>query len=175
MKNEDNIFKINENELMKHHNLTGFFGKIRLRLIFLRSWIHHSIAYSSPHPGISIFFQRLRGVKIGKSCHISPYVLFDLIYPELITIEDDVGIGSNTMIFAHINPTANLFLKNNNYPRKVESVKIKSGAWINPGCIICPGTVIGKNSILSVGTVVSGEIPDNCVVAGNPGRVIKTI
>ena len=79
------------------------------------------------------------------------------------------------MIFAHINPTANLFLKNNNYPRKVQSVKIKSGAWINPGCIICPGTVIGKNSILSVGTVVSGEIPDNCVVAGNPGRVIKKI
>jgi len=121
------------------------------------------------------FFQRLRGVKIGKSCHISPYVLFDLIYPELITIEDEVGIGSNTMIFAHINPTANLFLKNNNYPRKVQPVTIKSGAWINPGCIICPGSVIGKNSILSVGTVVSGEIPDNCVVAGNPGRVIKKI
>ena len=175
MKNEENIFKTNEKELMKHHNLNGVFGKFRLRLIFLRSWLHHTIAYSTPHPGISIFFQRLRGVKIGKSCHISPYVLFDLIYPELITIEDEVGIGSNTMIFAHINPTANLFLKNNNYPRKAQPVTIKSGAWINPGCIICPGSVIGKNSILSVGTVVSGEIPDNCVVAGNPGRVIKKI
>ena len=63
------------------------------------------------------------------------------------------------MIFAHINPTANLFLKNNNYPRKVEPVIIKSGAWINPGCIICPGTIIGKNSILSVGSVVKGDNP----------------
>tara|TARA_Y100000590_G_C15604616_1_gene971468 strand:+ start:399 stop:926 length:528 start_codon:yes stop_codon:yes gene_type:complete len=175
MENEKNIFKINEDELMKYHNFTGIMGKFRLRLNFLRSWLHHWIAYSSPHPKITIFFQRLRGVKIGNSCHISPYVLFDLIYPDKITIEDNVGIGSNTMIFAHINPTANIFLKDSNYPRKIESVIIKSGAWINPGCIICPGTIIGKNSILSVGSVVKGEIPDNCVVAGNPGRVIKKI
>ena len=175
MKNQHDISKINEDELMKYHNYSGTTGKLRLKINFLRSWLHHWIAYSSPHPKTTIFFQRLRGVKIGNSCHISPYVLLDLIYPDKITIEDNVGIGSNTMIFAHINPTANIFLKDTNYPRKIAPVIIKSGAWINPGCIICPGTIIGKNSILSVGTVVSGEIPDNCLVAGNPGRVIKKI
>ena len=175
MKNSENIFKINEKELIKHYGFSGPFAGFRVKMKFLRSWLHHSLAYSSPHPGISIFFQRLRGVKIGESCHIAPYVLLDLMYPDLITIEDNVGIGSNSMIFTHINPTANISLKNSHYPRKVESVIIKSGAWINPGCIIGPGTIIGKNSILSVGTVITGEIPDNCVVAGNPCRAIKKL
>tara|TARA_B100000029_G_C17411253_1_gene900825 strand:+ start:398 stop:928 length:531 start_codon:yes stop_codon:yes gene_type:complete len=175
MTKPENIFKINEKELMEHYGFSGSFAGLRVKLKFLRSWIHHSISYSSPHPGIVIFFQRLRGVKIGNACHIAPYVFLDLMYPDLITIEDNVGIGSNTMIFAHINPTANNFLKNSHYPRKTNPVIIKSGAWINPGCIIGPGTIIGKNSILSVGTVITGEIPDNCVVAGNPGRIIKKI
>ena len=52
---------------------------------------------------------------------------------------------------------------------------IKSGAWINPGCIITPGTTIGKNSILSIGSVATGSIPDYCVAIGNPARVVKKI
>jgi acetyltransferase-like isoleucine patch superfamily enzyme len=79
------------------------------------------------------------------------------------------------MIFAHMNPTANLYLKNTAYPRKVEKVTIKQGAVINPGAIITAGVTIGENSIISVGSVVSQDVPDNCVVVGNPSRVVKKI
>jgi len=175
MNNSEDIFSINEKEIMNFYNLKGTFGKFQLKSKLLRSWILHSLAYSSPHPGFTIKMQKARGVKIGKSCHISPYVILDLIYPELITIEDNVGIGSNTMIFSHVNPSANLFLKQKHYPRKTDPVIIKSGAWINPGCIIGPGITIGKNSVLSVGSVVTSSIPDNCVVGGNPARAIKKI
>ena len=119
--------------------------------------------------------QRSRGVEIGDSCHFSPYVLLDLLFPHLIKIENNVSIGSNVMIFAHSNPTANLFLKEKHYPRKIEPVLIKSGAWINPGCIIGPGLTIGENSVLSIGTVITTSVPDNCVVAGNPGRIVKKL
>ena len=51
----------------------------------------------------------------------------------------------------------------------------KSGVWINPGCIIGPGVTIGKNSVLSVGTVVTRSVPDNCVVAGNHGKIVKKL
>jgi len=171
----ENISDINEKELLEYYGYKGVFGKLQLRFRFANSWLLHYFAYSSLHSGFSIKMQKMRGVKIGKGCHLAPYVLLDLMYPHLITIEENVGIGSNTMIFTHVNPTANIFLKNNNYPRKVDPVVIKSGAWINPGCIIAPGTIIGKNSILSIGSVVTGNIPDNSVVVGNPGRIIKKI
>ena len=119
--------------------------------------------------------QRSRGVKIGDGCHISPYVLLDLVYPNLIEIGNNVTIGSNVMIFAHVNPTANLLLKKTTYPRKVAKVIIKDGAVINPGSIITAGVTVGKNSIVSIGCGVYEDIPDSCVVVGNPARVVKKI
>jgi len=164
--------KINEKELMDHYGYKGIFGRLQLRIKYLHSWLCHYVAYSSLHPDLTINMQRARGVKIGQGCHIAPYVLIDLMYPHLITIENNVGIGSNSMIFAHVNPTTNLVLKHT-YPRRTNPVRIKSGAWINPGCIIIPGITIGTNSIIAVGSVVTSDIPDNCVAAGNPARVIK--
>jgi len=174
MTNNDN-FKLNEEELMKYYKYSGSLGRLKLRLKFVKSWICHSLAYSSPLPSWSIKFQKRRGVKIGENCHFSPYVLIDLLHPELITIEDNVTISSNTMIFAHINPTANEFLKKNGYPRTIKPVLIKKGAVISVGCIIIAGVTVGENSIVGAGSVVTQDIPDYCVAVGNPARVIKKI
>ena len=172
---ENDIFEENELELMEYYGLEGRTGKINFKLKMLKSWIYHKLAYSSPRSNFVIKMQRSRGVKIGKNCHISPYVLIDLVYPNLVKIGNNVTIGSNVMIFAHINPTANLFLKKTSYPRKVAKVTIKEGAVINPGSIITAGVSIGKNSIVSVGCSVFEDVPDACVVVGNPARVVKKI
>ena len=173
--NEEDAFSVNEKELMQYYGYNGVFGKFKLRLKFLRSWILHSLAYSSPRSGFAIQMQRARGVKIGKNCHLSPYVLIDLVYPSLIKIDDNVTIGSNSLIFAHVNPTANLFLKKGDYARKVEPVNIKSGAILFPGCIVTSGVTIGKNSMVAAGSVVSESVPDYCIAVGNPARVVKKI
>ena len=172
---EENPVKINVEELMEYYNLRGSGGRVSLRLKFTKTWVFHKLAYSSAYPGWAIKMQRLRGVKIGKNCHINPYVLIDLLYPHLITIEKNVSIGTYSMIFAHNNPTANLFLKKNGYPRTTKPVLIKEGAVINPGSIITAGVTIGKNSIVAVGSIVSKDVPDYTVVAGNPARVVKRI
>ena len=101
--------------------------------------------------------------------------MIDLIFPHLITIENNVSLGSYCMIFAHSNPTANLFLKKNGYPRVVKPVLLKDGATVNPGAIITAGVTIGKNSIIGVGSIVSKDVPDYSVVAGNPARVVRKI
>ena len=172
---KDDIFSVNESELMEFYKFKGILGKIRLRSKLLRSWILHKCAYSSIWSENIIRIHRIRGVTIGKNCHISPYVLMDLVYPQLIEIGHNVTIGSNVMIFAHINPTANLMLKKTKYPRTVAKVIINDGAVINPGAIITSGITIGKNSLISVGSVVVDDVPDNCVVVGNPARVVKKL
>ena len=171
----DDAVKLNEKELMEYYGYSGVFGRFQIRIKYINSWILHRLAFSSAHSGFAIKMQRARGVKIGKNCHFNPYAFIDLIYPKLVHIEDNVTLGSFSMIFAHSNPTANLFLKKGNYPRKVAEVTIKSGAVINPGCIVTSGVTIGKNSIVSPGSVVTQDVPDHCVVVGNPARVVKKI
>ena len=173
-KEEENPLPINEKEVMDYYGCTSKFDIFKLKIKFLRSWILHSFAYSSPHSGFAIKMQKSRGVKIGKNCFLNPYVLIDLVYPKLVEIGDNVSIGSNVMIFAHGNFSSNLFLKSK-YPRKVEKVVIKSGAAINPGSIIMAGVTIGENSIISPRSVVTQDIPDYCIAVGNPARVIKKI
>jgi len=168
-------FKVNEEELMEYHGYSGIGGKIKLRINYLNSWVFHSLAFHSTHSGFAINMQRRRGVKIGKNCHLNPYSFIDLIYPELVTLGDNVTLGSYSMLFAHSNPTANLFLKEGEYPRKVAEIRIKSGAVVNPGAIITSGVTVGENSIISPGSVVSHDVPDYCVVVGNPARVVKKI
>lgn len=174
MDNED-VYSINEQEVMEYYGLSGSLGRLKLKMKMFCSWSLHFIAFSSPLSNFVIKLQRARGVEIGKNCHISPYVLIDLVYPKLVKIGDNVTLGSNSMIFSHINPTANLILKKTHYPRKVAEVTIKSGAVINPGAIITAGVTIGKNSIVSIGSAVFEDIPDNCIVLGNPARVVKKI
>ena len=54
-------------------------------------------------------------------------------------------------------------------------VKIEDGVWIGGGAIILPGVTIGRNSVIGAGSVVTRSIPENCVAAGNPCRVIRQI
>ena len=171
----DDAVKLNEKELMEYYGYSGVFGRFQIRIKYINSWILHRLAFSSPHSGFAIKMQRARGVEIGKNCHFNPYVLIDLIYPKMVEIGNNVTLGSHSMIFAHSNPSANLFLKQGDYPRKVSKVVIKSGAVINPGAIVIAGVTVGENSIISPRSVVTQDIPDYCIAVGNPARVVKKI
>lgn len=166
--------KINMMELMEFYNYKGKIGEIKLMYRLFRSWVLQSLALISPIPSISVTFQRARGVKIGRNVYIGPNTFIDLIYPQLITIEDYVSIGFS-MIFAHANPTYSIYLKKKYYPRKVSPVVIKRGAWIAPGNIILCGVTIGENSIVGAGSVVTKDVEPYTVVAGTPAKIIKKL
>lgn len=53
------------------------------------------------------------------------------------------------------------------------AVSIGTGSWLGTGAIILPGTSIGRNVVVAAGAVVRGKVPDRCVVAGVPARVIR--
>jgi len=53
------------------------------------------------------------------------------------------------------------------------AVWVGSGSWLGAGAIVLPGTRIGRNVVVAAGSVVRGTIPDRCVVAGVPARVVR--
>jgi len=93
-----------------------------------------------------------------------------------VTIEDDVFIGHNVSFI------------NDKFPRataggrlqteedwRVEPTRIRQGASIGTSCTILSNVTIGRNSIIGAGSVVTRDIPDNVVAAGNPCRVLRPV
>jgi serine acetyltransferase len=53
------------------------------------------------------------------------------------------------------------------------AVSIGPGTWLGAGAIVLPGACIGRNVVVAAGSVVRGQVPDRCVVAGVPARVVR--
>jgi acetyltransferase-like isoleucine patch superfamily enzyme len=53
------------------------------------------------------------------------------------------------------------------------AVWIGPGTWLGTGAVVLPGSVIGRNVVVAAGSVVRGTVPDRCVVAGVPARVVR--
>lgn len=47
--------------------------------------------------------------------------------------------------------------------------------WVGGNTVICPGVKIGSNSVIGAGSVVTKDIPEWCIAAGNPCKVIRKI
>ncbi len=53
------------------------------------------------------------------------------------------------------------------------AVHIGSGSWLGANAVILPGARIGEHVVVAAGAVVRGDVPDRCVVAGVPARVVR--
>jgi acetyltransferase-like isoleucine patch superfamily enzyme len=54
-------------------------------------------------------------------------------------------------------------------------VILEDNVWIGDSAIICKGVTIGKNSIIGAGAVVTKNVPQNSIFAGNPAKLVKTL
>ena len=94
-----------------------------------------------------------------------------------ITIGDDTNIGGNVKIldndFHPIDPEARrLDVKEQ---IGTEPVIIGKNCFIGCNALILKGVVLGDNCVVGAGSVVTGQFEDNCVIAGNPARVIRKL
>lgn len=56
-----------------------------------------------------------------------------------------------------------------------KEVVIGDNVWLGGNTVVCPGVTIGNNVVIGAGSVVTKNIPDNMIAAGNPCRVIREI
>mgnify|MGYP000276404965 CR=1 FL=1 len=99
-----------------------------------------------------------------------------------ITIEDKVLVGGSCKFFDTDFHSIDFESRMNPYINKMPDREIKSagiivktGAWIGGNSIILKGVTIGAYSIIGAGSVVSKNIPDNEIWAGNPIKFIRKV
>jgi acetyltransferase-like isoleucine patch superfamily enzyme len=54
-------------------------------------------------------------------------------------------------------------------------VRIGDGSWLGHGTVVLPGATIGRHVVIGANSVVRGDIPDNCIAAGIPAVVVRTL
>ncbi|MEZ0117655.1 acyltransferase [Heyndrickxia coagulans] len=113
-------------------------------------------------------------IRIGDNVGISGATIYAR---KKITIGDNTLIGGNTKIldndFHPVNSEIRKKTPNDNIG--VRPIEIGENVFIGCNCLILKGSKIGKNTVIGAGSIVSGEIPANCVAAGNPVKIIRRI
>ncbi len=110
---------------------------------------------------IGTFVELQAGVKIGDRTRVQSHTFVC----ELVTIGSDVFVGHGVMFI------------NDTMPPQPEREKwltttIEDGASIGSNATLLP-VVIGKDSVVGAGSVVTKDVPPGAVVAGNPARVLR--
>jgi len=122
---------------------------------------------------IGTFVEIQKDAIIGKNVKVSSHTFIC----EGVEIEDNVFVGHNVSFI------------NDKYPRsangdgslqteadwKVVKTRVKKGASIGTSVTILCGVTIGENAIVGAGSVVTKDVPDHAVVAGNPARLLRKV
>lgn len=162
--------------LRKAKNFIPYVGK---HIVLMFKWWLINRAKRSPlcHLFVNLpnFCWRMCGVKIGKNVRIGQDVYLDVNYAKYITIEDDVWIASHSALFAH-RRVMDDYHKGDRYkqcPQKPRPILVKKGACVGIGTLVTPGVTIGQGSVIGAGSVVVKDIPDWCLAAGSPCKVMR--
>lgn len=113
-------------------------------------------------------------IRIGHDVGISGATLYAR---EGIFIGDGTLIGANSKILDNDFHPLDASARANDQVEKIGTRPISIGKNCFIGCntLILKGTKLGNGCVVGAGAVVSGTFPDNSVIAGNPGKIIKTL
>jgi acetyltransferase-like isoleucine patch superfamily enzyme len=121
---------------------------------------------------IGAFVEIQKNAFVGRRCKISSHTFIC----EGVTVEDNVFIGHGVMFINDIYPRATASGQlQTEADWKVERTVVKNGASIGTGATILANVTIGENAIVGAGSVVTRNVPANCIVAGNPAKVFRKI
>jgi acetyltransferase-like isoleucine patch superfamily enzyme len=139
--------------------------------LFVFSWLRKLVLFTALknchqcnfEPGFRFFY--------GQKIHATNVSFSDALFMDYadIYIENGSGFGKNCKLIT---------AKHNLLNRKeiiVEPIRIGQNVVISTSAIILGGVHIGNNSVIGAGSVVTHDIPANCLAAGNPAKIIRYI
>ena len=96
--------------------------------------------------------------------------------PKLIKFHNNVIVTSNVTFVTHdiFDIGINYMYKDKQVPVLMKPIEIMDNVFIGCNSTILGGVRIGNNVVIAAGSVVTKDVPDNSVVAGNPARVIES-
>ncbi|MGE5551754.1 MAG: acyltransferase [Bacteroidota bacterium] len=106
---------------------------------------------------------RAIGMKVGRGVSVGLMAMFDIFFPELITLEDQVVIGYNAVILCHE------FLADR---WRTGPVRVGARSLIAANATVLAGVEIGPGAIISAMSMVNRDVPAGAMVGGVPARVI---
>jgi len=107
---------------------------------------------------------------LGKRCFFNfNCVVLDVCQ---VKIGDFTSFGPLVQIYTAAHPLEARLRRTQEFGKPVE---IGSDVWIGGAAIICPGVRIGSRSVIGAGSVVTRDLPEGVVAAGNPCRVIRNL
>jgi acetyltransferase-like isoleucine patch superfamily enzyme len=109
-----------------------------------------------------LYFVRIWGMDIGPGCAISFSAKLDKSYPRGIHIGEGTAINFGAVVLTHDTPRG-----------------VHADTWIGKQCnigansIIMAGIRVGDHCVVAAASVVMKDVPSNCLVAGNPARIME--
>lgn len=114
-------------------------------------------------------------IEIGENCGISGSTIYAW---KSIKIGNYTRVGANCKIIDNDFHPVELEYRhkalNEEYARRAP-IEIGDDCFIGMNSIILKGTKLGNNVIVGAGSVVHGTFPDNCIIAGNPAKIVKKL
>lgn len=113
------------------------------------------------------------GLIIGSRCFIGRGVMFDLAGK--ITLANWVTISPRVVILSHLNVGYKRHPLLKVYPSQIGHTQLETGCFIGANATLVNGVIIGKNSLIGAGSVVTRSIPPHSLAAGMPAQVKKSL
>lgn len=126
--------------------------------------------------GESVWMQPPFYCDYGTNIHLGERVFFNFNCVVLDVCEIRIGdftlFGPAVQIYTATHPMNAELRRQQEFGKPIV---IGSDVWVGGGAILCPGVTIGSKTVIGAGSVVTRDIPDGVLAAGNPCRVIRDI
>lgn len=123
-----------------------------------------AVARVSPSFRFKNALYRAMGAAVGERVAVGMEVTFDVLFPELIEIHDDVTIGYDTTLLCHE------YLRNEH---RVGKIVIEGDVTVGANTTVLPGVRIGKGATVSAMSLVNKDIPPGEFWGGVPARRLR--